>query len=173
MKIAIDARLYGPKHTGNGRYTKELIDNLVKIDPKNDYYVLLRQEDYDLLRFPKNFTKILAEFNHYTFSEQFKLPLILNKIKPDLVHFPHFNVSILYFGKFIVTIHDLIMHKFTDGSATTRGFLKYFVWRIGYHIAFLKAVYGSIKIIVPSNAIKNELSDYYKLNKNKIVVTYE
>lgn len=173
MKILIDARLYGPKDTGIGRYTQKLVENLSQIDSSNLYYILLRNDDYQSLKLPKNWIKVLADFKHYTFEEQFKMPILLLKLKPDVVHFPHFNVPILYFGKFIVTIHDLIMHKFTDGAATTRKFPTYQIWRLGYHIAFAKAVLGSSKIIVPSNAVKNEIVNYYKINKKKVEVTYE
>lgn len=173
MKIAIDARLYGPKDTGIGRYTQKLVENLCQIDSTSSYFVLLRQSDYESLSFPKNWTKVLADFKHYTFEEQFKMPLLLMSLNADLVHLPHFNIPILYFGKYVVTIHDLIMHKFTDGTATTRKFPIYQIWRLGYHIAFAKAVYGSKKIIVPSNAVKDEIVNYYKINPKKVEVTYE
>ncbi len=173
MKIAIDARLYGPGHTGNGRYTMMLIDNLTKIDTTNKYYVLLRKEYFDNLNLPKNFKKILADFNHYSFEEQIKLPFILYKLNIDLVHFPHINVPVFYRGNYIVTIHDLIMHKFKGGSATTRKFPIYQIWRMGYHLAFAKAVYGANKIIVPSQSVKNEVISFYKIQPNKVEVTYE
>lgn len=173
MKIIIDARLYGPKDTGIGRYTQKLVENLCQIDSTNSYFILLRQSDYESLSFPKNWTKVLADFKHYTFEEQFKMPMLLMSLNVDLVHFPHFNIPILYFGKYVVTIHDLIMHKFTDGTATTRKFPIYQIWRLGYHIAFAKAVYGSIKIIVPSNAVKNEVAKFYKISTKKVEVTYE
>ena len=173
MKILIDARLYGPKHTGNGRYTQNLVENLIKIDSKNKYYVLLREEDFNNLKFPTNWTKVLANFKHYTFAEQFKLPFILSICRPDIVHFPHFNVPLFYFGKYIVTIHDLIMHKFKNGTATTRKFPIYQIWRLGYYVAFAKAVYGSTKIITPSYTVKNELVNYYKINQKKVEVTHE
>ncbi len=173
MKIVIDARLYGTKHTGNGRYTQNLVENLTKIDSTNTYYILLRKDDYESLNFPKNFVKILADFKHYTFKEQFLLPIIIYKIKPDIVHFPHFNVPIFYFGKFIVTIHDMIMHKSKGGEATTRPFPIYQIWRLGYYLAFAKAVYFSNLIICPTNVVKDDLSSFYKINKDKIKVTYE
>lgn len=171
--ILIDARLYGPKDTGIGRYTQKLVENLWRVDSRNRYLILLRKDDYENLKLPKNWTKILADFKHYTFEEQFKMPILLLKLKPDLVHFPHFNVPILYFGKFIVTIHDLIMHKFADGAATTRKFPIYQIWRLGYHIAFAKAIYGSKKIIVPSKAVKDEVVNFYRINSKKVEVTYE
>ncbi len=178
MRILIDARLYGPKDTGIGRYTQKLVESLVKIDmksgdSKNEYLILLRKSDYETLKFPVNFKKVLADFKHYTFEEQFKMPFLLMKYKSDIVHFPHFNVPILYFGKYIVTIHDLIMHKFTDGAATTRKFPIYQIWRLGYHLAFAKAVYGSVKVIVPAYSIKDDVVRYYKLNPKKVEVTYE
>lgn len=173
MKITIDARLYGPKDTGIGRYTQKLVENLVKVDTRNEYTILLRKSDYETLVFPKNWTKVLADFKHYTFEEQLKMPLLLMRLKTDLVHFPHFNVPILYFGKYVVTIHDLIMHKFSDGAATTRKFPKYQIWRFGYHVAFAKAVYGSLKIIVPAKTVKDEVVKYYKINPKKVEVTYE
>jgi glycosyltransferase involved in cell wall biosynthesis len=116
---------------------------------------------------------VKAEFNHYTFSEQLKLPLIIRSYRPDIVHFPFFNVPILFFGKFVVTIHDMTMHRFSGGEATTRGFFKYLIWRLGYHMTFLKAVYSSTKIIVPSEFVKSDIATYYKIDKKKIAVTYE
>lgn len=172
MKILIDARLYGPEHTGNGRYTMNLISNLASIDSKNTYIILLRKEHINI-NLPKNWQKVLADFRHYTIEEQLKLPFIIARYKPDLVHFPHLNVPILYFGKFIVTIHDLIMHKFTGGEATTRPFPIYQIWRLGYYISFLKAIIGSVKIIVPSKAVKEDLLKTYKVSTSKVEVIYE
>jgi glycosyltransferase involved in cell wall biosynthesis len=173
MKILIDARLYGPKDTGIGRYTQKLVDNLSQIDSSNLYFMLLRKDDFKNLNLPNNWTKIFADFKHYSFEEQFKLPFLLYKLKPDIVHFPHFNVPLFYFGKYIVTIHDLIMHKFKGGEATTRTFPVYQIWRLGYYLSFSKAVFGSIKIIVPSNSVKDELINYYGIKSEKVEVIYE
>lgn len=172
MKILIDARLYGPKHTGIGVYTKNLIENLAKIDRKNQYVIFLRKDTIDKVFLPENFEKVEAEFGHFSFSEQIRLPFLIRKYNPDLVHFPFFNVPIFYFGKFIVTIHDLIMHR-RGLDATTRAIPIYFIWKLAYHIAFAKAVYTSSKIIVPSYAVKAEVTDYYHINEDKIAVTYE
>lgn len=173
MKILIDARLWGPKNTGNGRYTKELVENLAKIDLRNEYIIFLRKDGYEEVVLPSNFQKVLVDIKHYSITEQIRLPFLILRYKPDLVHFPHFNVPIFYFGKFIVTIHDLIMHKFAGGEATTRKFPIYQIWRVGYYISFIKAIFGSVKIIVPSFAVKKEITDYYNIREDKIEVTYE
>jgi len=41
MKIGIDARFYGLKHAGLGRYVKNLITELEKIDFENQYVVFI------------------------------------------------------------------------------------------------------------------------------------
>lgn len=140
---------------------------------KNEYIILLREDKYKELSFPENWQKVKADFRHYTFTEQIMLPLIISKFKPDMVHFPHFNVPLLFFGKYIVTIHDLIMHKFKGGEATTRPFPIYQIWRLGYYISFAKAVLGSVGIVVPSNAVKEDLLSYYRIDEKKINVIYE
>ena len=69
MRIGIDARFYGPKGKGLGRYTEKLIKNLEKVDAphrrtsrKNQYVIFLRQENFNEYK-PENsnFKKVLAD----------------------------------------------------------------------------------------------------------------
>lgn len=173
MKIVIDGRLYGLENAGLGRYVINLVDQLSKIDKQNSYVLLLRKKYFESLVLPSNWKKILADFRHYSFAEQLLLPKIIKKEKPDIVHFPHFNVAILYNGKFVVTIHDMLMHKFTGLSATTLPTLFYYIKQSIYKIVFTIAVTRAVKIIVPSETVKNDLIDYYKIDNRKIEVIYE
>ncbi len=173
MKILIDARMYGLENAGLGRYAMNLIENLSKIDSKNNYIILLRKIYFDSLQFPKNWKKVLADFGHYTFSEQIKLPLIINKERPDLSHFLHFNIPLFRAGKYVVTIHDLLMHKNKGLAATTLSAPIYFSKRLAYQLAFKNAVIKARHIIVPSQTVKEELVDYYHLESEKISVIYE
>jgi glycosyltransferase involved in cell wall biosynthesis len=173
MRILIDARLYGLEHGGPGRYVMNLLKEIEAHDIKNEYIILLRKRYFDQLNFPSHWSKILADFRHYSLFEQLRLPILINQLKPDLVHFPHFNVPLAFKGKFVVTIHDIIMHKFTGTEATTLPAPLYFLKRIGYGKVFKKAVFDSKKIIVPSNFVKTELVNYYKISPEKVVVTYE
>lgn len=173
MKILIDGRLYGLENAGLGRYAINLIEYLSKLDKKNEYFVLLRKKYYDELVLPENWTKILADFRHYSFAEQIKLPKILKNIKPDITHFLHFNVPIFWKGKFIVTIHDLLMHQYVGLSATTLSAPLYGIKRIAYKKVFSEAVKKSLKIIVPSGAVKNEIVRQYKILEDKVKIIYE
>ena len=188
MKIAIDARMY--QESGVGRYIRNLIYNLQKFDSKNEYFILLLQRDYDtlwatsprlvyhkqslpILRKGNNFRKILANFRWYGISEQLKLPNILNRLKPDLIHFPHFNVPIFYRGKFIVTIHDLIHQHFQMRRATTLNPITYKIKQLAYKKVFKNAITKSVKILVPSSYVKNLLVNEWGISGDKIVVTPE
>ena len=173
MKILIDARLYGLENAGLGRYIINLIEELSKIDTKNDYILLLRKKYFDELSLPSNWKKVLADYRHYSFLEQIKLPGLIKKENPDLVHFPHFNIPVFFNGKFVVTIHDMLMHDFAGLSATTLPAPFYFLKQLVYKFVFRKAVFASVRIIVPSNAIKKEIIDYYHVSPDKITVTYE
>lgn len=172
MRIGIDARLIN--QTGVGRYTKNLIKNLAKIDKKNQYFLFLLSEEYRNFKLPgKNFTKRLADFRWHSLEEQIKFPKILNIENLDLVHFPYFSVPMFYNKKFIVTIHDLIIDHFDTGKATTLPLPVYKVKRFMYKKILASAIKHSYKIIAVSYATKQEIIDHYKVDPNKINVIYE
>lgn len=173
MKILLDGRFYGLEHAGIGRYSMNLIDELAKIDRQNEYVILLAPKYFRDLKLPTSWTKVKVSFRHYTITEQLKLPMIIARYKPDLCHFLHFNVPVFYFGRFIVTLHDMEMHKSKGKEATTRDFVSYKLWRFGYKLVFANAARRSSKIIVPTKQVKSEINSYYKLNSNKTVVVYE
>lgn len=169
-----DARLYGLENAGLGRYLINLITGLIKIDEKNNYTVLLKGNYFDRLQLPLNWQKIKTRFGHYSWEEQIKLPFLIKSLNPDLIHFPHFNVPLFCPKPYVVTIHDMLMHKQKGQAATTLPVWEYSVKRIGYRVAFDRAIKEARRIIVPSNAVKQDLISYYpKLLPEKINVTYE
>lgn len=174
MRIGIDARFYGPKGKGLGRYTEKLIKNLEKVDLKNQYVIFLRQENYDeYIPENNNFKKVVADLKWYSLDEQLKLPKLIKEQQIDLMHFPHFNVPILYRGDFVVTIHDLILLRFPTKRATTLGPLLYKIKYLGYKLAINSAVKRAKKVITVSHFTKDDLVDYFKIKESKVKVTYE
>lgn len=173
MKILIDARLYGIENTGLGRYVLNLVNRLAVIDKKNEYKILLRKKYFESLKLPASWQKVLCDIPHYSLTEQISLPKIISDLKPDITHFPHFNVPIFYSKPFIVTIHDILMHQQKGLEATTLPAPAYLIKRIGYHRVFKHAVEASVKIIVPSQFVREEILGYYKVSPAKVVVTYE
>ena len=173
MRILIDARLYGLENAGLGRYVMNLVRHLSELDPKNEYVILLRKNYFNRLKLPERWTAVKSDFRHYGVLEQILLPLIIMKHKPDLVHFPHFNIPLLCPKPFVVTIHDILMHKQKGLDATTLPAFLYYFKRLGYGVVFRRAVMASRVVIVPSNFVKKEIADYYKVAPEKIKVTYE
>ena len=164
--------MYGLENAGIGRYLINLINNLEEIDRDNNYVLLLRKKYFNELNHFRNYKKVLADFSHYTFGEQINLPVLIKKENPDLVHFPHINIPVLYKGKFIVTVHDMTMH-YQGISATTLPLYKYLLKRVPYSYAFRQAVLNSAAIITPSKTVKDEIVNYFKINPEKVSVTYE
>lgn len=171
MKIVIDGRMYN--ESGIGRYIRNLIDGLQKLDKNNQYFILHVKDDYDTLVYHNNFQKVLADFKWYGTGEQIRLPKLLKRLKPDLVHFPHFNVPIFFKGKFVVTIHDLIHQHFQMRRTTTHDPITYTIKQLGYKAVFKTAITKSTKIFVPSNYVRNLLIKDWQIESQKIKVTLE
>lgn len=176
MRIVIDARMYGLEYTGIGRYLINLIEQLKKTKShsksSHNFVVLLRKKYYDLLTFPKDWEKVLVDIPHYGIREQLLLPSVINNLKPDLVHFPHINVPLLYKGKYVVTVHDITMQK--QGLSATRLPLPlYLIKRVPFLFISKVAVKNAQKILTPSKTSATEVANYYKISIQKIAVTYE
>lgn len=174
MRILIDARLYGLEHAGIGRYVVNLVDQLQVIDKRNQYLLLVRKQTKNIQLPASNFQLQIVDIPHYSFQEQIELPKLLSELKPDLVHFPHFNVPIFWSRvPFVVTIHDLIKHASRGPATTTRNPFLYWLKYWGYQVVFGSAVKRAARIIVPSNSIKEELLKNYKISAQKVEIIYE
>jgi len=174
--IVIDARLYGPKHTGLGRYTKNLLIALHNLPDFKKY-------QFTLLIYPEleseiksdlgqNYNYFVTNIRHYSLIEQLLLPIILNYLNPTLVHFTHLDKPIFYNQKSIVTVHDLIRHFSKGSDTTTKNPILY--WPKYWSYLFMtKIILATSNIIVPSNYWRDYIIKKYSFNPNKIITTYE
>lgn len=185
MKIGIDARFWD--ESGVGRYTRNLIEQLQEIDTTNDYVLFVspaynqkfktqtmpasRQDSK--LKIKKNWKIISTNIHWHSLEEQIKFPQIINKENLDLMHFPYFSVPISYHKPFIVTIHDLILHHYATGEATTRSQLVYYLKLFGYKFIMKKSAQNARKIISVSNSTKQEIIEHLHIPQEKISVIYE
>lgn len=175
MRIGIDARFYGAGSKGLGRYTQKLIEKLEKISEEgNEFFIFLKKENWDEYQ-PKNpkFTKVLANFHWYSWSEQWHMPKLLKRYNLDLVHFPHFNVPILYQRPFVVTIHDLILLHYPTIKGTTLTPIFYWFKFLVYKIVIYLAIKKSQHVIAVSKFTKKDILQNYNIANEKISVTYE
>jgi glycosyltransferase involved in cell wall biosynthesis len=182
MRIGIDARFYGSIGKGLGRYTQKLIENLEIISAKggpaygwdNQYFIFLRRANWEEYQpHSPNFTKVLADIPWYGIREQIALPRLLNKYNLDLVHFAHFNVPLQFKGKFVVTIHDLILFNYPTKRASTLSPLIYFLKKRAYHKVIENAIKRSERIISVSEHTRRDILKHFKIQPKKVCVTYE
>lgn len=186
MKIGIDGRLWN--ETGVGRYIRNLVAELQKIDKKNEYVLFVQNKDYERIKKEviglslgrgklrsknRKWKVVVADVRWHTIQEQMQFPRIIARENVDLMHFPYFSVPIFYKGPFVVTIHDLIIHHFPTGKASTLPLPLYQLKRFGYKHVMSNAVKRAQKIIVPLYAVKDDLRKTLHVPPEKIVVTYE
>jgi glycosyltransferase involved in cell wall biosynthesis len=174
MRIGIDARFYGALGKGLGRYTEKLIQYLEDADTENEYIIFLRRENFAAY-VPKNkrFHKRLAHYAWYSLWEQLFFPLVLYREKLDLVHFPHFNVPLLYAKKFVVTIHDLILLHYPTQEGTTHSRFLYWMKFACYRLVIASAIGRAEKVITVSHYTEGDLLTFYPESQGKVVVTFE
>jgi len=174
MTIGIDCRLWN--QTGVGRYIRNLVINLEKIDKKNDYVLFIRGQDRDEVEKQLAGSKwriVITNIKWHSLEEQVTFPRILEKQKLDLMHFPYFSVPASYNKPLVITIHDLIMDHFSTGNASTLALPLYYLKYLAYKYIVKKSSEKAIKIIVPSLATKEEVLVHLQVDVDKIVVAYE
>jgi len=177
MNIGIDARMFGLKHAGIGRYVKNLINEISGVITKKSFTVTLFSDSEILSilkkKYDRKFRYCRANFPHYSLKEQLFFPTTLYKSNLDLIHFPHFNIPLFYRGPFVVTIHDLIKNYSRGPQTTTRHPLLYQLKYYGYRRVLKHAIEKSQLIFVPSQFVKNDILENYDISMDKIIVTYE
>ena len=174
MKIGIDARFW--MESGVGRYIRNLVIVLQRLDKNNSYYIFCPSSDYEKVKkvvTAVNFTVVKVDIPWHSFKEQFGYPSFLAKYNLDLMHFPYFSLPIFYRGKFVVTIHDLILHHYSSGKASTLPLPVYKLKILGYKIVMDIAARRAKRIIAVSEATKKEIVKHLGQSRDKISVTYE
>jgi len=176
-RIGIDARFYGPLGKGLGRYTQEIVDNIIKIDRFNHYVIFLNNANFDELAIApedrSRIIKIKVGVRWYTLAEQLVMPWLIWRQHLDFMHFLHFNVPLGCPVKFIVTIHDLILIKYPTVRASTLAPWFYWLKHLLYRLVIWSAVHRARKIIAVSKFTKKDIVNTFHINHQKVVVTYE
>jgi len=169
MHIGIDARMI--YYTGIGRHVYNLVTRISDIDRKNQYSIFVRPKDVnkvkELFENRENVSIVKTIDTIYGHAEQTTHLNIINKAKLDLLHVPHFNVPILYRGKLIVTIHDLIQAHFPSTSSP-----KAKIKKTGYKFIISSALKKAQKVIAVSNYTKQDIIGTFDTPKEKIQVIY-
>lgn len=151
QKILIDCR-FASLHVGLGRYTRELVTHMFALPDAAKRYILLVRKNTETW-IPKDAQTIEADIAHYSLQEQTTLPAIIKKSGADLFFSTHFNVPLFCPIPFVVTVHDLILHRYPNHASLLK--------RIAYRCIIGNAVQKAKSIVAVSNFTAHELSQVY------------
>ncbi len=172
MKILIDGRWI--LQTGIGRYIHETLDQVLKLDTKNDYILLVRSEDKPKIKLKApNLYLLPVNIGWYGFKEQTALLRVIKSQKPDIVHFTNFNFPLRYKGKFVITVHDLTLLHFQNVRKNLISKPIYASKDRVMRVVLRQGVNRAKAIFVPSEYVKEDIAKTYKVRRNKIAVAHE
>jgi glycosyltransferase involved in cell wall biosynthesis len=164
VRIAIDARKL--RDYGIGTYVRNLLRYLSRMDKSNEYVVLCRDWDLELLNeVCPAFKQVPESSPGYSVREQITVPRDLRRERADLFHAPHYVLPPLTPCKSVVTIHDCIHLRFPQ----------YLPSRLGYAYArgsLWMATHRSNRIMTVSEASKRDILEYFRVPSDKIDVIY-
>ena len=151
-RIGIDCR-FASQGVGLGTYTRELVIELLA-QGHFEYVLFVRSMDEPwIAHLPKDTKIVVANYPHYSFAEQLFFPLLIARQKIDLFFCPHFNVPFFCPVPFVVTIHDLILHRFPNQASILK--------RLAYRILMRRSVTKARKIIAVSAYTASEIVYFY------------
>jgi glycosyltransferase involved in cell wall biosynthesis len=168
MHIVIDARII---NSSTGRYVERLLSYLQEIDTKTRYTILVPSKDLHYWKpTAPNFTVMSADFDNYSVAEQTGLLELLNKLKPDLVHFCMPQQPILYKGRSVTTFHDLTLVRTYNSD---KNWLIFKAKQLVGKQVFKKVARKANRIIAISEYTKKDLLNFVDIPEEKISVIYE
>ncbi len=165
MRIVIDARMVASKNYGIGRYMYNLIENLIPLASR-DEFTLLVNDDFlrPLVGRAPNFELLNVNIKWLSLAEQFRLPRVLGRLRPDLFHAASFAVPLVQPCRTVATIYDLIHLVFPEHYTLLH--------RLYFRLVLPRALRRAAKVITISRCSRGDLVSYYGLPENKIAIVY-
>lgn len=173
MKIAFDAKRAYQNSTGLGHYSRTLISSLATYYPAHSYYLVAPKltSQFDITGFknihhvtPSNY--VFTKLNSFWRSYGVKKDLIEEGI--NLYHgLSHeIPVGIQKTGiKSVVTIHDLIFERYPSQYNK--------IDRMIYRKKFIYSCKNADHIIAISKQTKDDIINFYNIDKGKISICYQ
>lgn len=149
--LGIDCR-FAATSTGLSRYTRELVAELaVSGDMRVVLFVRSLHESW--IPTHSTATVVAADFPPYSLAEHLRFPSLIRSAKCDVLFVPHFNAPWFSPVPTIITVHDLILHRYSNHA----GWFK----RFAYRMLMRHAVRQARSIICVSNFTQSELKRAY------------
>lgn len=160
--VNIDARMLG--FSGIGVYLENLIGEMAVQTSQLTFNLYGNIEKLSAFSQP-NIVNRRLDAPIYGVKEQLVINRAFAGAQGFLLHSPHYNIPLLYRGKLVVTIHDLIHLKFPQ----------YLPNKLAYAYARMmigSAVKKADKVIAVSENTKRDIIDWFSVCPNKVEVIY-
>jgi glycosyltransferase involved in cell wall biosynthesis len=163
MHIMVDGRMIS--NTGIGRWIQNIVTHLVKIKSDHKITVLVNRDSERVRSFGIETRRLHFSAPAYSLREQMLLPLELRSGRPDVVHYPNFNLALADRTPAVLTLCDLIYYLFPQACPSWIGH-QYARWMI--RMAARKAR----RIITLSEYSKRDMVRHLGCPESKIAVIY-
>jgi len=165
MKIVIAAWYLRDFNVGIGRYTRNLIESIGRVDTENQYEILLPDRSLPVMPWP-NFRYRHVRFPNFKkrYWEQVA-PLLVGQY--DLLHFPYDSCVAIKRGKFIATIHDVKPLLFSNGR-------KKWPWKGLFNRIMIPRPFEQIDhVLTISQCSKHDIMERLGVPDDRISVIYQ
>ena len=175
MRIGFDAKRAYQNFTGLGNYSRDLIENLIELYPKNEYRLFAPKENknprLNYLSKHENVSSVFPEsplnktFKGFWRSINMEKSIIKNEI--DIYHglsneIPRIKTHNI---PYLVTIHDLIFKRYPRNYRN--------IDRRIYNAKFKYAIKHADLTLAISQQTKNDIIEYYGTDPDSIKVIYQ
>lgn len=170
MRIAIDATSVPPKPAGAGVYAIELVRAMTRRGRRDGYALYTRGRWLDAdIEGKRNWRieHVRAGSRPARLAwEQLRLPRALAALDIDVLHSTHHTLPLAGVPcRRVVTIHDVTFFRIPERYPPVRRFYMQAMTRLGARVADA--------IIVPSNAVRNDVVRTLRVPQSKVTTVYE
>ncbi len=165
MRIAIDARELAPKPTGVGRYLTELLRAWAHEPASRAHEFVLcapAEPDAPVLAGPG--ARWVTAPGHGTVWEQWVLPRLLRRVRPDVLFSPAYTSPIWGPTPVVVAIHDVSFFAQPGSYRPREGARRRFVTR--------RAAHRAARVLTISEFSRREIVRWLGVEADKVEVTY-
>lgn len=168
LRVLVDATAVPADRGGVGRYVDELVPELASAGVSLVLVVQARDvEHYE--RVAPGATVVaaprwVARRPARLLWEQTGLPLLIRRLRPDVVHSPHYTMPLLTLRPVVVTLHDATF--FTNADLHLRSKAVFF--RAATRVASRLAA----RLVVPSQATRDEVVRLVGARPERFVIAY-
>jgi glycosyltransferase involved in cell wall biosynthesis len=170
VRIAIDATSVPPQPAGAGVYAIELVRAIMERDPHDGYALFTRGTWFDDAAEGRRNWRVHHVSAHSRrgrlYWEQARLPGIAARLGIDVLHSTHHTLPIRRMAaKRVVTVHDVTFFRIPERYPPARRMYMQTMTRLSARVADA--------VIVPSNAVRDDVLRTLRVDPAKVSVVYE